>query len=79
MCVFVCVYACIHICVYVYAHDFIVKLNKKNKINFYSKQMKLPDILVPTYLRDLEEIIVCLVGGFSGMFLYPQHRRASLW
>lgn len=38
MCVFVCVYACIHMCVYVYAHDFIDKLNKKNKNNFYSKE-----------------------------------------
>ena len=38
VCVSVCVCMHIHICVYIYAHDFIDKLNKKNKNNLYSKE-----------------------------------------
>lgn len=38
VCVCVCVCMHTHMCVYICAHNFIDKLNKKNKHNLYSKE-----------------------------------------
>lgn len=43
----------------------------RRKISFDSKQMKLSDILVTSYVRVAEGIMACLTGRFGGIFCVP--------